>query len=287
MTISLDVTDPFALDRCEVGTLHLVRRVPGYDTEAVVPGDAWTPLTFEQLNELHPGTDTPAGALIELITFPDAPGYDAEPETIAAYRPRPEAGAHRLLAFTDSPADQLTTTVDHSTGNHLGLHLDNFDQQPTRTREHSRRRLAINLGPGHRYLILATATIQDIADELRPFPRFPHTNDVRRYLSEGGVLRCIRVRMDPGDGYIAPTELIPHDGSTRGATQPSRIAFWLGHWPNRDGTLEAPGHTRMENGHGQLRGRAACSSDPRGRSPQAIAAHGLGVLRNREPGVDR
>ena len=174
MTISLDATDPPALNRCEAGTLRLVRRVPGYDTEAVVPGDDWTPLTHEQANELRPGVGTPAGALVELITLPDAPAYDAEPEMIAAYRPRPEAGAHRLLAFTDSPADQLTTTVDHSTGNHLGVHLDNFDQQPTRTREHSRRRLAVNLGPGHRYLILATATIQDVAAELRPLPRFPH-----------------------------------------------------------------------------------------------------------------
>jgi hypothetical protein len=41
----------------------------------------------------------------------------------------------------------------------------------------------------------------------------------------------MRIRLDPGEGYIAPTELLPHDGSTLTATAPSRIAFWLGHWP--------------------------------------------------------
>jgi hypothetical protein len=129
------------------------------------------------------------------------------------------------------PPNQLTTTVDHARGRRLGIHLDNFDQQPTDQREHSRRRLALNLGPGPRYLILTLATIQDIAGQTTDFPRYPHTDDVHRYLREGRELPCLRVRLDPGDGYIAPTELIPHDGSTHGVDQPSRIAFWLGHWP--------------------------------------------------------
>jgi hypothetical protein len=231
--ISFDLTAPGALDRCEAGNL----RLPGYDAEAVVPGDDWTPLTHEQADQLRPRAGTSAGALVELISVTDAPLYDAAPETIAAYRPYPADDEHQLLAFADSPAHRLTTTVDHSTGNRLGIHLDNFDHQPTRTREYSRRRLAINLGPGRRYLVLATATIQDIADELHPFPRFPHTDDIRRYLREGGTLECVRIRIEPGDGYIAPTELIPHDGSTHGVTQPSRVAFWLGHWPSQDGTL--------------------------------------------------
>ena len=36
--------------------------------------------------------------------------------------------------------------------------------------------------------------------------------------------------MDPGEGYIAPTELLPHDGSTHDSAEPSTTAFWLGHW---------------------------------------------------------
>ena len=29
----------------------------------------------------------------------------------------------------------------------------------------------------------------------------------------------LRIRLDPGEGYITPTELLPHDGSTAGIDQ--------------------------------------------------------------------
>ncbi|MFF7994749.1 hypothetical protein ACFZDG_33880 [Kitasatospora xanthocidica] len=53
--------------------------------------------------------------------------------------------------------------------------------------------------------------------------------------ARGLPLRLYRLRLDPGEGYIAPTELLPHDGSTEDQDQPSTAAFWLGHWPR--GTL--------------------------------------------------
>ncbi|MGW6455186.1 hypothetical protein ACWF94_04540 [Streptomyces sp. NPDC055078] len=42
-------------------------------------------------------------------------------------------------------------------------------------------------------------------------------------------VHCLRIRLAPGDGCIAPTELLPHDGSTTGIDHPSVAAFWLGH----------------------------------------------------------
>ncbi|MFJ9440818.1 hypothetical protein ACIRRH_02975 [Kitasatospora sp. NPDC101235] len=45
------------------------------------------------------------------------------------------------------------------------------------------------------------------------------------------VLRCLRLRLAPGEGYLAPTELLPHDGSTMDIPEPSTAAFWLDHWP--------------------------------------------------------
>jgi hypothetical protein len=77
--------------------------------------------------------------------------------------------------------------------------------------------------------------IEQISRAMGATIRHPHTNDVRRYVREGHPLRCIRIRLDPGEGYIAPTEFIPHDGSTWGIHAPSRVAFWLGRWPT--GTL--------------------------------------------------
>ncbi|MFJ6616563.1 hypothetical protein ACIQOW_03135 [Kitasatospora sp. NPDC091335] len=59
----------------------------------------------------------------------------------------------------------------------------------------------------------------------------PHTDDIRAYVRAGHPLRCLRLRLDPGEGYIAPTELLPHDGSTSDLPEPSTAAFWLDHWP--------------------------------------------------------
>jgi hypothetical protein len=244
VTINVDLADPLALGRCEIGTLRFAVGGLGYDDEAVVPGDGWAPLTPDQADELRSRPGTATRALVELFTLADVPRHDAEPEEISAYKPHPSMNECMFLAFAESPADQLTTTIDHGTGNRLGVHLDNFDQRPTRTRELSRRRLAVNLGPGHRYLVMATATIQEIAEELDPYPRYPHTDDIRRYLCGGGGLACLRIRLGPGEGYIAPTELIPHDGSTQGATQPSRIAFWLGHW-SREAEESCPARPRV------------------------------------------
>ncbi|WP_367038186.1 hypothetical protein [Streptomyces sp. Je 1-332] len=54
---------------------------------------------------------------------------------------------------------------------------------------------------------------------------------VRRHVAAGHRMRCLRVRLDPGDGCIASTEFLAHDGSPAGIGQPS-IAFWLGRPPN-------------------------------------------------------
>jgi hypothetical protein len=101
-------------------------------------------------------------------------------------------------------------------------------------RKRCRRRLCLNLGPSHRYLLVADLDIQEIgsafgiaADDV------PELDIVRRYLKAGYPLRCFRLRLDPGDGYLAPTELYPHDGSTMNCPGASSVAMWLGHWARR------------------------------------------------------
>jgi hypothetical protein len=63
--------------------------------------------------------------------------------------------------------------------------------------------------------------------------RHPHTDDYRTYAA-GHTIHVIRVRLAPGEGYIAPTEYLLHDGSTEDQ-EASAVAFWLGRW--RSGIL--------------------------------------------------
>lgn len=232
-----------AKGRCEIACARLAVDEPGYDPLAVLPEDAWGPLGPHDLAALRPHAHTPDSAVHEVVRLPidehrlarirerSAEFRLADPGRTSPFDPF--AGQHPslFLGHVDNPAGQRTTTVDQRVGRRTGLHLDNFDRLPLAERERSRRRLAINLGPGDRYLILATQDIRDL-HAVRPIDGpFPRTEDVRRFVREGGRLRCVRIRFEPGEGYFAPTELVPHDGSTLGFEQPSRIAFWLGHWP--------------------------------------------------------
>jgi hypothetical protein len=65
----------------------------------------------------------------------------------------------------------------------------------------------------------------------RPDDHVPHTSDVRAFVANGEHLRCYSVKLEPGQAYVAPTELLAHDGSTLDSRLPSIVAFWLGTWP--------------------------------------------------------
>lgn len=147
----------------------------------------------------------------------------------------PFGGRHTadFLGYVDQDPGLRTGTIDRSRNLRIGIHLDNFDKLSFDLRASGRRRLGVNFGLGSRHLLLATVDVLDVCltnDPDQP-SRYPHTDDLRRYVHDWHPLTVLRIRIDPGEGYIAPTELLPHDGSTLDATEPSRIAFWLGHWP--------------------------------------------------------
>lgn len=214
-------------DRCSMTVVSFGTDDPGYDAEALLPADRWTALGREVAVELHAHADVEASRIVELVHMPEIAALDA------IHRFDPFGGQHpvQFLGYTECAGNQRTTTTDHRTMRRLGIHLDNFDRMPLERRHESRRRIGLNLGPGPRYLLLATQDVEDLAHLTPLIEREPHTDQVRRYVAGGGQLACIRIRLEPGEGYIAPTELIPHDGSTWGLEPPSTIAFWIGEWP--------------------------------------------------------
>lgn len=214
-------------DRCAVASVTCGTDDPGYDGDSLLPADEWAPLPARMASELKAGSGVPESALVELVRVPDVATLDA----VHRFQPFGDRHPARFLGYTECAADQLTTTTDPSTMRRLGIHLDNFDRMPLERRHESRRRIGINLGPGNRFLVFTTQDLQGLARVSPLIERNPHTGQVRRYGAQGGQLTCIRIRLEPGEGYLAPTELIPHDGSTRGVRSPSTIAFWLGEWP--------------------------------------------------------
>jgi hypothetical protein len=226
-----------------------------YEAGAIVPDGVWINIDFSRLPLSGAGTldseaiefvRAPAG-LNEVLAYIQATFPTGLPAQIREWWSSDDTlESVRQLARRDlSPLDdsayhaisldapgQLTTTRREPRGKRIGLHVDNWDQLPMRTRADSRRRLAVNLGPGSRALLFASPSACQICRSLgRPDEHVPHTSDVRAFVADGERLRCYSVLLEPGQAYVAPTELLVHDGSTLDSRLPSIVAYWLGKWP--------------------------------------------------------
>ncbi|MDH6120327.1 hypothetical protein [Kitasatospora sp. GAS204B] len=212
-------------ERCQVADVRTAHGDPEYEDGAVLPLGPWRPVTLGTGAHVTSTEETPDSVLVELVEKIDRAQLDRLDVT--------------QLGTTESPAKALTTTPNYRDGRRIGLHLDNWDKLTYAAKHTGRRRLCINLGPGSRYLLLGDTDIQAICRAVHQdyATRYPHTDDLRAYVAAGRPLRCLRIRLEPGEGYVAPTEYLPHDGSTDGQ-QHSTAAFWLGRWPR--GTFGRP-----------------------------------------------
>jgi len=102
-----------------------------------------------------------------------------------------------------------TVTADPKTDAFIGLHVDNFYDFSLSRRERSPNRVCVNLGSEDRFFVFLNIPIGQLCklmknkmsgekDFMRSFPSYP----------------VVRVRIRPGEGYVAPTENIVHDGSS-------------------------------------------------------------------------
>jgi hypothetical protein len=133
------------------------------------------------------------------------------------------ASGHRGAKVDPAGVDLLTRSP--ATGLRIGIHLDDWHQFPAQDRGSSPLRLALNLGPGQRWLLLIDTNhfwMQIAARD--PLAR-AGTPQLREWAGrlETGVYRY---GLDPGFAYLAGTEYYGHDGSTRWSTEPSVTLQW-------------------------------------------------------------
>ena len=102
-----------------------------------------------------------------------------------------------------------TVTANPKSRAFVGLHIDNFYSFPLDRREYSPNRVCINLGSEDRFLLYLNIPMAPIyglmqnksgaeKEFMRAFPSYP----------------VVRLRVRPGEAYVAPTENIVHDGSS-------------------------------------------------------------------------
>ncbi|MER6254974.1 hypothetical protein ABT224_26850 [Streptomyces sp. NPDC001584] len=231
MPLHIAYGDPSVLRaRCEIATVRTVRLEEStYEPGAIIPAGQWHPMTEADVKAVTAPRRPLDSTLVEVVR----PAYQEGCELEDLTRPLGDPDAVYLGQALAEP-DMTTTTENYEDGRLIGLHLDNWDKLPYADKHTGRRRLCLNLGPGTRYVILGTVDAQAVCRAIHPndhFHRYPHTQDYRDYVARGRPIRILRIHLAPGEGYVAPTEYLLHDGSTEAQDRPSAAAFWLGHWP--------------------------------------------------------
>jgi hypothetical protein len=122
----------------------------------------------------------------------------------------------------------LKTVTTNQDGRFIGLHVDNWFRLPIGRRAQSPVRICANFGSCDRFLLFLNVTVDDIysadAVETQDGKRLEWRKAVvnlktptilaRKFLRVFDYYPITRIRVKPGEAYIAPTENIVHDAST-------------------------------------------------------------------------
>lgn len=111
-----------------------------------------------------------------------------------------------------------TATIDKKRGCRNGLHTDSWDKLPLAQKPESTNRICVNLGLDSRYFLFVNLTEMDIfemlgcdeSDVSKPWTR-QLTHEFMQHYPDYPV---VKLRIAPGEAYIAPTENMIHDAST-------------------------------------------------------------------------
>lgn len=112
-----------------------------------------------------------------------------------------------------------------------GLHVDDWDEAAER--RSTRNRLCINLGREPRYFVYINRTVSQLDSETRAGGGFAGQRGTRlgnAFMAAAPRYPVVRVRIEPGEAYIAPTDDLIHDGSSEGKRYPDVSYTLLGHF---------------------------------------------------------
>jgi hypothetical protein len=178
------------------------------------------------------GTEAIVAYLQQHLQGPDIDEDRAVQGGIAAHLPRLQTvttdpnshaavGLHRNSWFRVRPPRLQTLTADHDTRDFVGLHVDSWSRNELGLshRDHFPNRVCVNLGADDRFFLFINIPVSQMdvltedknTDAARAYGPSSLAIDFMRSFPSYPV---VRVRIRPGEGYVAPTENIAHDGSS-------------------------------------------------------------------------
>lgn len=148
-------------------------------------------------------------------------------------------GSTGAVYFRITDPGQVTVTKDEfgaSAQALAGLHLDSWDRLPLRHRHRSRSRLCVNLGREARYSLFINLPLMDMFKQLGLRDPEDIYSDWRglvlgqRFMRAWSDYPVVRLRIEPGEAYLLPTDNLIHDASTEGNRFPDITLTFLGYF---------------------------------------------------------
>jgi hypothetical protein len=126
----------------------------------------------------------------------------------------------RCLGFAIRDPGQLTTTVDQRICKRTGLHVDSWFKAKADERNLAANRLCLNLGSSSRSLLFINLPLTRIVRMLKrrglATPLDSPSQVGRHFMRLFPDYSVVSLDVRPWEAYLAPTENIIHDGSTKG-----------------------------------------------------------------------
>lgn len=128
-------------------------------------------------------------------------------------------------SLVSNPPGLQTVTYNPKSGCYIGMHLDSFDKKTYPDTKYARNRICVNLGREPRYFIFYNLSLTSMFELLKKLNKDITTNLKETDFSRGigfSFMKhfpnypIIKVKINPKEAYIAPTENVFHDGSTFG-----------------------------------------------------------------------
>jgi hypothetical protein len=122
----------------------------------------------------------------------------------------------RILGHCHQAPGAITSGI-RGDGKRVGLHIDSWAGGAAGARTGFPTRLCLNLGPEPRFLMFANL---DVKNMIAACPELEAVVDANEVVTEFMRLNpnypIVKIQVNPGEVYVAPTEVILHDGSCAG-----------------------------------------------------------------------
>ncbi|MEH1944912.1 MAG: hypothetical protein V7L01_32500 [Nostoc sp.] len=164
------------------------------------------------------------------------PDYESAMQKIINY-------SHRYCLSSDEPKllglrvtlPGLRTLTMEDADYFVGMHLDSWDRAPLRRRHQSRNRICINLGREDRFFLFINLPLMEMFKALglsddEVYQHYRGTTVGDEFMKLYPDYPIVKLKIAPGEAYIAPTDNLIHDASSLGKQYPDITLSFLGYF---------------------------------------------------------